>query len=125
MLLDVSTVNSERERHFIMRKANGLRFARTKVAVKPVTIAQPKPVVIGSNSGDQRRRVQYDPELDNVLELIKGMSPAEVSMSSGNLIGKSTVYNWRRGKVRTPLAYTIRAAYKAAGYELVAKKIKS
>jgi hypothetical protein len=99
------------------KKGNGFGRTPRKVPVKPV--------VIGSNSGERRRRVEYDPELDTVLDLIKDMSPAEVVMSSGNLIGKNTIYNWRRGKVRTPLAYTIRAAYKAAGYELVAKKIKN
>lgn len=76
--------------------------------------------------GDNLRqgRPEYDPELDVVLEKIKHMSPKEVATQSGGMIGAATVYNWRRGKVRCPLNYTVRAAYRAAGYELVLRKIK-
>ena len=83
----------------------------------------PRPAVVGDNAVS-RRRVEYDPDLDEALKAIEGMKPSEVSLASGGLIGAGTVYNWRRGKVRTPLNYTIRAAYRAAGLELVARKIK-
>lgn len=62
----------------------------------------------------QRR---LDPELQEVLLVIQSLSPKEISQNSGNLVGRSTISNWRAGKVRSPLNYTLSAALAAAGYE--------
>lgn len=105
-------------------RRNGAGRGRKRVDPVKVAPAPEKPVEIGSNSGVKRRRIEYDPELDTILDLIKHMKPQEVSLASGNLVAASTIYSWRRGKVRTPLNYTVRAAYKACGYELVLKKMK-
>lgn len=57
-----------------------------------------------------------DPALAEVLKVIQGMTPTVVAKASGGWVGASTISNWRKGKVRSPLNYTLEAALHSAGY---------
>lgn len=70
-----------------------------------------------------RKQRPIDPQMGEVLRYIDGMKNSEVAQRSGGLVGSSTIANWRAGKVRCPLNYTIDAALKAAGYERTIRKI--
>lgn len=69
-------------------------------------------------------RPNRDPALADILKAIDGMTAKEVA-ERGGYIGASTVSNWRAGKVRCPLHYTLTAAAKATGMEYRLEKIRS
>lgn len=58
-----------------------------------------------------------DPDFALVLRAIAAKSPSEISRAVGNVVGKSTIANWRKGKVRRPQHYTMQAALRAVGKE--------
>lgn len=58
-----------------------------------------------------------DPVLPDVLSYISRFTPSELSRASDNTVGASTIANWRSGKTRSPLNYTLDAALQAAGFE--------
>lgn len=64
-----------------------------------------------------------DPVLADVLDRVAKMTPKEITTRSKDLIGASTISNWRKGKVRSPLNYTLDAALAAAGFERVIRKV--
>lgn len=71
----------------------------------------------------KREPRQVDPVLADVLDRVSKMTPAEIARKSKDLIGASTISNWRKGKVRSPLNYTLDAALAAAGFERVIRKV--
>lgn len=72
----------------------------------------------------RKKPIKKDPVLQETLDLLARMTPKEISEASGNKIGASTIYNWRRNKVKCPLGYTLDAALLAAGYERPIRKIR-
>lgn len=61
-----------------------------------------------------------DPDLDLVLDAIDGIPSKEVAEASGKvgngtMVGRTTIDNWRNGKVKQPCHYTLKAALKAVG----------
>lgn len=66
-----------------------------------------------------------DPVLAAVLDRVAKMTPKEIARKSKDLIGASTISNWRKGKVRSPLNYTLDAALAAAGFERVIRAVGS
>lgn len=82
-------------------------------------------------SSVRRRKVEKqkpdrprDRLLGEVLDMIEGMSAAEVSRVSGNVVGASTICSWRKGKVARPQCYTMNAALSAIGKELAIRTIR-
>ena len=75
------------------------------------------------NAPTGRKPRPVDPTLSDVLDHIGDLTPAEIAKGSQGLVGSSTISNWRAGKVRTPLNYTLEGALRAAGFERVIRKI--
>ena len=63
------------------------------------------------------KKVTRDPQFDDVLDAIAKLKPSEVAKKSNGIIGASTIYNWRMGKVRRPQHYTMSASLAAVGKE--------
>lgn len=71
-----------------------------------------------------RKPRPVDPVLADVLNRLGKLSAHDIAEHSNGLIGKSTVDNWRRGRVRTPMNYTIDGALRSAGFERVIRKAR-
>jgi len=63
------------------------------------------------------KKISRDPQFDDVLDAIAKLKPSEVAKRSNGIIGASTVYNWRNGKVRRPQHYTMAASLASVGKE--------
>ena len=63
----------------------------------------------------KHQRPDIDPDLARVLDLIDGYSAGDLAKRS--FVGRSTIYNWRRGKVKRPAHYTITEIARLVGAE--------
>lgn len=92
-----------------MSVAGGVRAAATRRVKVEDKTKPPRPV---------------DRHLREVLAEIDGISAKDVSRLSGNIVGRSTIANWRRGKVARPQHYTMTAALAAVGREFRIVRIR-
>jgi hypothetical protein len=67
-----------------------------------------------------RKSNSIDPDFQELLELIKGLSAREISEGSGELVGRSKT----RPKTRRPCHYTMSGAAKALGLEYCLRKCR-
>lgn len=65
-----------------------------------------------------------DPDFELVMKAIAKKTPSEISRAVDNVIGKSTIANWRKNKVRRPQHYTMQAALRAVGKEFRIGRIR-
>lgn len=67
----------------------------------------------------------YDPILDRLDEVlyVDGYSQKHIAEESG--VSKTTLYNWKKRKTRSPNSSTLNAALHVLGYELSINKIKA
>jgi len=63
----------------------------------------------------KRKPRPTDPDLFLILQIIAHKTPKEIAENS--IIGASTIRNWRKGLVKTPLHYTMQAALRACNYK--------
>lgn len=71
---------------------------------------------------NSRAPTTKDPDFIEVIRLLRGHNAKAVAAASDNLVGRSTIYNWKRGKVRRPQHYTMQAALRAIGWEYSLRK---
>lgn len=67
---------------------------------------------------------QYDPAIEQVLELLDDSSMKRSQASDLSGVSTSTIRNWSKGKTRRPQNATIEAVGRAAGYGRKWVKIK-
>lgn len=65
-----------------------------------------------------------DPDLKMALDAIENLTARQVAERSDNVVGRSTIYNWRSGRVARPLNYTVTAVMAAAGFRKEWRKVK-